>query len=171
MEEVRKRIRELLNKRVSAAGPDYDEYKLNRKVTKTIEPVEISTRRTVSTRASSVDGGSTENSSVVVEESSTPTSSFIKVTTTTTSSSVVVEEEWKIFFQVSKAKIYMYIVKRTLYLWTFIIIYTTYIWIFFSNKNALMTILIEDIFLWKFFFIIFSQKYFEYINENCKGRE
>ena len=88
MEEVRKRIRQLLNKRVSAAGPDYDEYKLNQKVSKTIVPVDISTRRTVtssSRTSSSVGGGSTEETSVVVEESSSSSSVSVTMTTETTS--------------------------------------------------------------------------------------
>lgn len=84
MEEVRKRIRLLNNKRVAAAGPDYDEYKINRKVTKTYEPVDVTSksRRSITSSSSHV---STEDG-VVVEESST----------ITVSEEVI--EEWRVTF-------------------------------------------------------------------------
>lgn len=42
MVEVKKRIRALLNKPKEAAGPDYDEYKITRKVSQSYEPIDPS---------------------------------------------------------------------------------------------------------------------------------
>ena len=44
-EDVRLRIRALLNKRIAAQGPDFDEYKINRKTSRTYEPIEAKTRK------------------------------------------------------------------------------------------------------------------------------
>jgi len=87
MEEVRKRIRLLLIKRVAAAGPDYDEYQINRKVSKTYEPIDASRSRTVASRIVM----SSDNRDDDMEESSSSVS--IKTTTTTTTTEFIEEEE------------------------------------------------------------------------------
>ena len=88
MDEVRKRIRQLLNKRTEAAGPDYDEYKLNRKISKTFEPIDSSRSRSTFSRVTNVDAdtGAVET---VTEESS----SSYSVKVTVNSSSTVEESE------------------------------------------------------------------------------
>ncbi|XP_057306462.1 uncharacterized protein LOC130644754 [Hydractinia symbiolongicarpus] len=49
-EDVRMRIRALLNKRQAAEGPDFDEYQIQRRVSKTYEPIDHQRRKSSSTR-------------------------------------------------------------------------------------------------------------------------
>ncbi|XP_066929241.1 uncharacterized protein [Clytia hemisphaerica] len=86
MVEVRKRIRQLINKRTEAAGPDYDEYKMNRKISKTFEPIDVSRSRSAYSKVTNIDpdSGAVET---VTEESS------YSVKVTVNSSSTVEESE------------------------------------------------------------------------------
>ena len=88
MDEVRKRIRQLLNKRTHAEGPDYDEYKLNRKISRTFEPIDASRSRSAVSRVTNIDPV-TGDVETVTEESS----SSYSVKVTVKSSSTIEESE------------------------------------------------------------------------------
>ena len=75
MDDAKKRLRALLNKRTAAQGPDYDEYQISRKVSKTYEPINPS--------RSKAQVAARKASTALTEENTTPSPVSITVTVKT----------------------------------------------------------------------------------------
>lgn len=60
MVDVKKRIRALLNKSKEAQGPDYDEYKITRKISKSYEPIDPSRSKVLAAAKKAADSLASE---------------------------------------------------------------------------------------------------------------